>query len=186
MGSVFPVGTPGGIVSGFSGVPNGSGVVRLGSNIMVLDTDRYRIWEAASAALEADDLTKWATSEGIANGESLVRTLKDSELLIAAGPNPRLQAARIAVRLTGLCLGNGASGDATFWVRGHASEPIGVNVLIYELLLRSDGVAPVLELCEFLDRARPEISRSPCAEMFFDGLPSLVRAGVVRLDLAAR
>jgi hypothetical protein len=186
MGRVFPVGTPGGIVSGFSGLPSASGVVRLGSKLMVLDTDRYRIWDAGSAALEADDLTKWASSEGIANAESLVRTLKDSELLIEVGPNPRLLAARVAVRLTGSCLGNGSSGEATFWVRGHAFDPVEVNVLIYELLLRSDGVAPVLELCDFLDRVRPEISRSPCAEIFFDGLPSLVRAGVVRLDLAVR
>jgi hypothetical protein len=153
---------------------------------MVLDTDRYRIWDAASAALEADDLTKWATSEGIANGQSLVRTLKDSELLIEVGPNARLQAARVAVRLTGSCLGNGDSGDATFWVRGPAFDPIEVSILIYELLLRSDGVSPVMELCDFLDRVRPEITRSPCAEILFDVLPSLVRAGAVRLDLAAR
>jgi hypothetical protein len=186
MGSVFPVGTPGGFVSGFSGLPNGSGVVRLGSKIMVLDTDRYRIWEAASAALEDSEVTGWAISQGIANGESLVRTLKDSGLLIEVGPNPRLQAARVAVRLTGSCLGNEGSEDATFWVTGHAPDPVEVNILVYELLLRSDGVGPVLELCDFLDLARPEISRSPCAEIFFESLPSLVRAGVVRLDLATR
>ncbi len=186
MGSIVPVGTPGGIVSGFSGLPNGSGVVRLGSKIMVLDSDRYRIWAAASAALEADELTKWAISEGIANGESLVRTLKDSELLIEPGPNAPLQAGRIAVRLTGSCLGNGGSGDATFWVSGHTVDPVVVNVVIYELLLRSDGVGPVLEICDFLDRARPEVSRSPCVEMLFESLPSLVRAGVVRLDLVAQ
>jgi hypothetical protein len=153
---------------------------------MLLDIERYRMWEASSAAPERDELLYWAESEGIASGESLVRTLSDAELLIEERGNARLQAGRIAVRLLGTCVGNGDSADPIFMVRGHAPDPIGVNMIIYELLLRCDGVGPVLELCDLLDQVRPEVSRPPSVELLFQWLPLLVRSGIVRLDLAAR
>ena len=186
MGWVLPMGTPGGVVSGFTGIPAGTGVVRLGSTIMLLDAERYRMWEASAGAPERDELVYWAESEGIASGESLVRTLKDAELLIEERGDARLQAGRIAVRLLGSCVGNGDSADPVFMVRGHAPEPISVNMVIYDLLLHCDGVDPVLELCDLADQVRPEVSRPPSVEVLFDWLPLLVRSGVVRLDLAAR
>lgn len=186
MGWVLPVGTPGGVVSGFTGIPAGSGVVRLGSRIMSLDPERYRMWEASAAAPEREDLLSWAESEGIANGESLVRTLNDAELLIEERGDARRQAGRIAVRLLGTCVGNGESAAPVFMVRGHGPDPVGVNMIIYDLLFHCDGVEPVLQLCELADQVRPEVSRPASVDILFDWLPFLVRSGVVRLDLVER
>src|SRR5690349_4335305 len=73
MSWLLPVGTPGGITSGFEGIPDGSGIVKLADKLGCLDPDQYRLWRAAAAAPQAEDLVEWAASRGIADAARRVR-----------------------------------------------------------------------------------------------------------------
>lgn len=183
-GWLVPVGTPGGINSGLDGVPDGSGIVRLGSELVVLDPGMYRLWRAAAAAPQAGDLISWAAAQGIADAEARVRALADAGLLVAGGPDARQRIGRLALRLLGECLGNGTDRGPAFVVLGRGATPVQVDACLFEILLRADGVSPVAATCEALDAARP--GQPPGIETLAAGLPFLVRSEVVALEAAVR
>jgi hypothetical protein len=184
MGWVLPVGTPGGVNSGFAGMKAGSGVVRLGSDMLLLDLDSYRLWQYAAIGAEAQDVVDWGVREGIADANDLVRALVEAGLLLRAGPSLGQVVGLLAVRLTGECLGNGAESSTRFGVVGRDGVRLEVDLYSFEVLLRSDGVSPISIICGELERARPGVLDRPFIDLFAEGLPLLVRHGVVRLDAA--
>jgi TraM recognition site of TraD and TraG len=84
MAWLLPVGTPGGICSGLDEIPDGSGIVRLGEQTMYLDPAMYRVWRAAAAAPQIEELIDWATTQGIGEAESLIRDLEGADLWMFA------------------------------------------------------------------------------------------------------
>lgn len=183
---LLPVGTPGGINSGFDGMPDGYGIVRLGEEVIVLDESLYRLWLASAATPEVEELVKWGGDHGIPDVEALIKSLEDAELLIASDSKNVPRLGRLTLHLTGECLGNGADRGSKFSMRGRDGIEVDVDLYLFELLLRSDGVSAIESICDVLDKARPELARRPLVEALFDGLPVLVRSGVVRLDAAVR
>ena len=186
MGWVIPVGTPGGICSGFGEVPDGCGIVRLGGGMLALEPNPYRLWQAAAAAPQRGDLIEWALAESIQDPEALIQTLEEAGLLIEERSGVEDRVGRLAIRLAGECHGNGGERGAEFTVIGRNGAALKVDLHFFEILLRSDGVSPVSILCNGLDRAQPELDHPPCLEALVVGLPLLVRNGIVRLDLAVQ
>jgi hypothetical protein len=181
---LVPVGTPGGINSGVEGIPDGSGIVRLGTELIGLDLALYRLWRAAAAAPRAADLVSWGTGQGIPDAAERVRALADAGLLVEDGPGAHQQIGRLALRLIGECLGNGADRSPAFLVLGRGGRRMQVDACLFEILLRADGASPVAATCDALDAARP--GRPPGIETLAAGLPLLVRNEVVVLEAAAR
>lgn len=184
MGPLLPVGVAGGLVSGLPGVPPGSGLVRHGEELMYLDAARFRLWQATWAAPDPSVLLSWAARAEIAEAESLLRILQDARLVIELGDDHRLHAARLALRLTGQCLGNGTKAAPTFSVLGRLGL-LQVDAAVFETLLRSDGVTSLAGLCQSVDRslAPGEVTAEVA---LFHALPLLIRAGVAGLNLAVR
>jgi hypothetical protein len=178
---LLPVGTPGGINSGFDGVPDGSGVVLIGADMVILELDEYRLWQAAASAPEMEELLVWATTQGIAAAESLLRSLIDAGLILEGVPGVESQIGRLTMRLIGECVGNGPAPRTQFTVWGRDRTVLTVNVYLFEMLLRANGAISVVDLCEVIDKARPEQDRRQI-ELLRDALPLLVSSGVVRLD----
>jgi hypothetical protein len=185
MGWLLPVGVPGGTVSGFDGVPDGSGIVRHGNSTLYLEAHRYRLWRATDVGPEPGGLLKWAEQDGIPDAGSLLRTLQDASLVIERRVDPRLHAARIAVRLTGECLGNGPTTSPLFAFSGRDEAIVQVDLALFETLLRSDGVSPIAGFCEQVDAETPG-DGPPVVERLYESLPLLVSTAVVRLDMAVR
>ena len=148
MGWLLPVGIPGGVNSGFQGVPDGSGIVRLGNEIACLETDHYRLWRAAAAALEVQQLAAWGVGHGITDARRRIRQLEDAELLIAEQPIVAPQIRGLAIHLIGECLGNGAEAAPFFIVRGRGGAILQVDGLLFELLLRTAGFDPISVTCD--------------------------------------
>jgi hypothetical protein len=186
MGWLLPVGTPGGINSGFDGIPVGSGIVRLGDKLIYLDLNHYRLWRAAAAAPQAEKLITWGTTQGIPDAADRVRQLEDADLLLQDGPDVQHRIGRLALRLVGECLGNGGDISPAFLVLGRNQKQLQVDAYLFEVLLRSDGVSPVSLACDTLDASRPQPGRRPCIEALTQGLPALVRNEVVLLEAATR
>ncbi len=186
MGWLLPVGIPGGINSGFAGMQAGSGVIRFGQDVLYLDQHSYLLWKQAATAAEMDDLVDWGVREGIADAKDLIRALVEARLLIEAGPSIGRQVGGLALRLTGECLGNGTESSSRFVVVGRNGVRLEVDLYFFEVLLRSDGAAPISRICGELDRARPGTMDRPFVDMFAEGLPLLVRNGVVQLDAVAQ
>jgi hypothetical protein len=186
MGWLLPVGVPGGINSGFDGIPDGSGIIRLGDKLSCLDPDHYRLWRAAAAAPQAEQLIAWGTSQGIPDAAGRVHQLADAELLIQEGPDVAKRIGGLALRLIGECLGNGAEVSPVFLVRGRNGTQLQVDAYVFEALLHSDGVSPVSVTCDKLDASRSESAYRPRVETLTEGLPVLVRNAVVLLGVAVR
>lgn len=186
MGWLLPVGTPGGINSGFEGIPGGSGIVRLGAKLISLDSSLYRLWRAAAAAPQAGELVSWGSAQGIPDVDDRVRALEDAELLISDGPEVQRRIGRLAIRLLGECLGNGADISPAFLVLGRNNATLQVDAYLFEVLLRSDGVSPISDACDMLDAMQPRPGCRACIEMLTESLPLLVRNEVVRLEAAVR
>ena len=186
MGWLLPVGTPGGINSGFDELPAGSGIVRLGDKLMSLDLSHYRLWRAAAAAPQAEELVSWGTAEGINDAADRVSQLADAQLLIQDGPEVQRRIGRLALRLLGECLGNGTDISPTFVVLGRNKTQLQVDAYLFQILLRSDGVSPVSVTCDTLDAAQPGPGGRPSIETLTTGLPLLVRNAVVLLEAAVR
>ncbi|MGD0607532.1 MAG: hypothetical protein ABSA53_28610 [Streptosporangiaceae bacterium] len=180
LGRLLPVGTPGGINSGLEGMPAGSGIVRRGNEFIGLDLSLYRLWRAAAAAPQAGDLISWGTARGIPDAGDRVRALTDAGLLVEDGPAAHHRIGRLALRLLGECLGNGADSSPAFLVLGRGGIQMQVDACLFEILLRSDGVSPVAATCDALDASRP--GRRPGLEALIEGLPLLVRNQVVLLE----
>jgi len=179
---LLPVGTPGGINSGFDGIPAGSGTVRLGSYILHLDARTYRLWRMAFAVPERDRLVAWARSAGLADAEQRIAELESDGLLFEEGPAMPQRMRTIAVRLIGECLGNGTEATLSFYVVGRNGTSLMVNPYLYEILLRSDGATPLALTCGALESAWPLSAGPSCLEAFCRVLPELVRNEVVILD----
>jgi hypothetical protein len=186
MAWLLPVGTPGGICSGLDEIPDGSGIVRLGEQTMYLDLAMYRVWRAAAAAPQIEELIDWATTQGIGEAESLIRDLEGADLVVAERPDVAARIGRLAIRLTGECLGNGGDRALKFTMIGQNGARLGVDAYFFELLFRTDGVSQISILCGALDEARPELGYRPGLDALRDGLPMLVRSGVVQVDAARR
>ncbi len=184
MSWLLPVGTPGGINSGFDGIPDGSGIVRLGEKLMYLDLNLYRLWRAAAAAPQAAELLAWGATHGILEVDDCVRALLDAELLIQEGPDVQLRVGRLALRLIGECLGNGEHLKPTFLVLGRNNVQLQVDAYLFELLMRCNGVSPISMMCDWLDASNPRPGWPPSIETLTAGLPMLVRNEVVQLEAA--
>jgi hypothetical protein len=182
MPSLLPVGTPGGINSGFDGIPAGSGMVRLGRYIVHLDAETYRLWRMAFAAPERDRFVAWARSEGLTDAEDRISELKSDGLLFEEGPAMPEKVGAMAVRLIGECLGNGTEATVGFHVVGRNGTPLVVNPYLYEILLRSDGATPLALISRALESAWPPSAGTSCLEAFCRILPGLVRNEVILLD----
>jgi hypothetical protein len=186
MGWLLPVGVPGGINSGFDGIPDGSGIVRLGDKLSCLDSGHYRLWRAAAAAPQAEQLIAWGTSQGIPDAAGRVHQLENAELLIEEGPEVAMRIGGLALRLIGECLGNGGSVNPVFLVRGRNGTQLQVDAYLFEALLQSDGVGPVSVTCDKLDASQPRPGRRPSIESLVTSLPVLVRNEVLLLEAAIR
>jgi hypothetical protein len=184
MSWLVPVGTPGGVNSGMDGVPDGSGVVRLGSELIGLEFSLYRLWRAAAAAPQPGELISWGDAQGIPDAGDRVRALADAGLLIEDGPEVGDRIGRLALRLLGECLGNGADSSPAFLVMGRSGTPVQVGGRLFEILLRADGVSPLATACAALDASRA--AESPGLQALTEGLPLLVRNEVVALEAAMR
>jgi hypothetical protein len=182
MGWLVPVGTPGGVNSGLDGIPPGSGIVRLGHELVHLDLDLYRLWRATAAAPETTELISWATDQGIPDVEDGIRALADAGLLIEQGADVQDRVGRLALRLIGECLGNGAEAGPAFQVLGRTKAVVQIDAYLFEVLLRCDGVSQISIMCDAVDASRPRPGRPPCIEALTTGLPILVRDEVVQLE----
>jgi hypothetical protein len=180
---LVPVGTPGGICSGFGGIEDGSGIVRLGRDLISLGPDLYRVWTAAADAPQVEQLYDWAAAEEIEEPADLVRTLVEGELLVEEKAGVVDQVGGLAMRLIGECRGNGAGRAEFFRVAGPGGAELEVDPGTHEILLRSDGVGAIGVLCDALDDAVGRGGRVALRGIV-DGLPQLVRSNVVRLDMA--
>jgi hypothetical protein len=183
---LLPVGTPGGINSGLDGVPAGSGIVRLGDEIIRLDAATYRLWRGAAAAPPIGELISWGNTQGIDDATGRLRELKTAGLLIGDGPDVHRRVGRLALRLIGECMGNGLEAGPTFLLLGRNNARLVVDAYLFEVLLRSDGVSPVSVLCDAVDASRHLPRSRPSVEALADGLPTLVRNEVVLLEAAIR
>jgi hypothetical protein len=184
MPSLLPVGTPGGINSGFDGIPAGSGMVRLGRYIVHLDAGSYRLWRTAFAVPERDRFVAWARSEGLTDAEQRIVELESDELLVEECPAMPEKVGGMVVRLVGECLGNGTEISPTFHVVGRNGTLLAVNPYLYEILLRADGATPLALICGALESGRPPGAGISWLEAFCLALPELVRNQVVLLDAA--
>jgi hypothetical protein len=184
VGWLLPVGTPGGVNSGFDGIPDGSGIIRLGEKLVYLDLNLYRLWRAVGAAPQTAELRTWANAHGIVAVDDCIRALEDAGLLIEEGPDVQLRVGRLALRLIGECLGNGEHINPMFLVLGRNNVQLQVDAYLFELLMRCDGVSPISAMCESLDASRPRPGWLPCIEALTAGLPMLVRNEVIQLEAA--
>jgi hypothetical protein len=187
MGYVLPVGTPGGLVSGLRGLSAGTGIARLGEEMLHLDADGYRLWRLAAAAPEHDQFINWAIANGYPSAVGTLQNLRDIGLVIESSADPRLQARSLSLRLIGECLGNGYDATSPLRVKGsEQKDPLAVNLIVYEVLIRSDGQRTIASYCDLLEDAQPSFGVGTAAHEVFAQLPILVRAGVARLDRATR
>jgi len=186
MGWLLPVGTPGGINSGFDGIPNGSGIVRLGGELGCLEPDDYRLWRAAFAAPQAEELIDWGAERGIAGAADRVRQLEDDGLLLAESPTVSERFGALALRLIGECLGNGEEVSPVFFIGGRSGTRLQVDGFVFEVLLGCDGLGTVGAMCDTLDAMRSEPGYRARLETLTRSLPILVRSEVVQLERAVR
>jgi hypothetical protein len=184
MPGLLPVGTPGGINSGFDGIPAGSGTVRLGHYIVHLDAGTYRLWRMAFAVPDRDRFVAWACSEGLTETEQRIAELEADELLFEESPAMPERVGNLVIRLIGECLGNGTEATASFHVVGRNGTLLVVNPYLYEILLRSDGATPLGLVCRALEATWPPGAETSCLEALCRALPELVRNQVVILDAA--
>lgn len=184
MASLLPVGRPGGINSGFDGVPAGSGTVRLGRQLVHLDAASYRLWRTAAAAPERNRFVAWARSEGSTDAERRLIDLESEGLLLEESPAMHLQVGNLTVTLIGECLGNGEEPTPKFAVIGRNNRPVMVTPYVYEILLRSDGATSIAAICAVVESAWPADAGTTCLEAFCRVLPHLVRNEILILDAA--
>jgi hypothetical protein len=185
---LLAVGTSGGVTSGFVGVPDGHGVVRLGAELIALDEEEYRIWTATRLALAVDPLLEQARLDGVADPAGTLAALESDGLVIAAADgqeSARRIAGQITAVLTGELVGNGPHRSPQFSVRASAASPqLLVDVLVYQFLLLADGSAPIADLCTRIETVPPD--GADLVEHVTGWLPTLLRSGLVRLDVPAR
>jgi hypothetical protein len=182
----MPVGTPGGIVSGFDSV-GVVGVVRLGDEFVSLDLTSYKLWQALSVAPSEETARALATRVGDEHADHL-SVLTSNGLLATWSPDPgeALALARThSVSFIGCGLGNGERPAPMFLVGGADGRPRArVNVVVYEFLLAGDGRYSVAQACERLGFDLLGLADEPPLHVVA-ALPELMRTGLIRLDLVA-
>jgi hypothetical protein len=183
MAWLLPVGTPGGICSGLDKIPDGSGLVRLGKELMNLDEPFYRVWRACGAAPEVEELLAWASAQEIPDSDDAFRSMVSAGILVEGGQDVEARIGPLAIRLLGECIGNGPDRGSEFGVLGRDGARVEVDPYSFEALLRCDGVTPLSVVCGELEEAQPDLGRQFCLRRLSAGLPILVRAGIVRLDV---
>jgi hypothetical protein len=185
---MLAIGTWGGVTSGFAGIPEGHGVVRLAGNLISLDPDEHKIWAATRLALAEEPLLKQATLDGVANPFRTLADLQAEGLVIAAADgleSAHRIARQVTATLIGELVGNGPHWSPQFAVRASAaSPPTMVDVLVYQFLLVADGSAPIADLCTKIGTVPPD--GADLVEHVTSWLPTLLRSGLVRLDVPAR
>jgi hypothetical protein len=185
MTYILPVGIPGGLNSGLGGLPTGTGMIRRGGEFIALEQRSYLLWRAAAATPEAAQLARWATESGIDQLETRIGSLLESELCVEHTATST-DVGRLAALLIGECLGNGPQPSPRFVVRGATGRRIDVDARVFEVLLRSDGMSDLGQLCATVDGQRTDVTLPPTLEAFASGLALMVSSGVVRLDGVSR
>jgi hypothetical protein len=180
---LLQVGTPGGICSGLPDVPDRSGLVRLGRELLCVDEGLYRIWRACGAAPGRDELVEWAGGEGMPDAAGDVQSLLEMGLLATEG-SPGLDS--LAIQMTGECLGNGEDGGRAFRLLGRDGALAEVDPCTFEALLNCDGATPIAALCDRLEGSQPGPAADVYLRALLAALPILVAAGAVRLDRGLR
>lgn len=163
------------------------GLVRLGGQLMSLDLTSYKLWQAL-AVVPSEATARALATQVSAVGADHLSVLASNRLLATWSPDPseaHVLAASHALCFTGACVGNGESPGPTFLVADAAGRPrVRVNVVVYEFLLAGAARASVAEECERLEFNRLGLPADPAAYVVA-ALPELMRAGLVRVDLAA-
>jgi hypothetical protein len=183
---VLPVGTPGGILSGFEDHEDGMGLVRLGDELLSLDPRSYKLWHTLHVApteTAAQALTARAQAEPQPDPLALLR---DNGLATTWSRDPAgcvELTERHTVRFVGMCLGNGDGRAQAFMLGDLAGEPRArVDVIVYEFLLSGDGRDSIAEECRRLEFDGPAATAGATAHVTA-ALPELMRSRLIRLDI---
>lgn len=186
---VLAVGTAGGVTSGFTDLPDGGALVRLGDRVFSLDEEEHKLWDASQLAPAAGPLLEQAGRDGVADPAAVLARLEAAGFVAAYADEPgptRDLAAMLSVRLTGRLIGNGPYQSPYFLVAAHGAAPqLRVDAVVYQVLLWADGRTSIAGLCARIDTtaAGPAFD----AGMHVAGwIPRLMRAGLIGLDLAGQ
>jgi hypothetical protein len=183
---VLSVGTAGGITSGFVGLPDGAGLVRLGGSLLSLDEAEYQLWDAGLLAPATEPLLEQARQSGMAEPDRVLRELAEAGLVIDSAVDPasaRHLAGGHAVRFTGRLVGNGPHQSPRFLVgAGTAAPPLTVDVVVYQFLLWADGRASITDQCARLDTGGVPWCSDAAAHVA-GWIPALLSADLISLDL---
>jgi hypothetical protein len=184
---VLAIGTSGGVTSGFAGIRDGDGLVRLGASLRALSEDEYKLWSASQLAPAVGPLLEQAGQAGVqAPGRTLLE-LEAAGLVITCADDPasvQHMAAGLTVRLTGRLIGNGPHQSPRFLVSAGAGAPaLRVDVVVYQFLLWADGKRSIAQICTEIDTG-PQGARFDAAGHVVGWIPALLRASLVGLDLA--
>lgn len=185
---LLSIGVPGGIISGFAGITDGEGVVRLGGEFVALEEPEYTLWDAGLLAPQRESLTRWGSDAGIADPDELIDAMLAGNLMTVHSADPAVaatEASRLTVRLVGHLTGNGPNRSPRFLVRPMAAGQAAVEVdaFVYEFLLRSRGPSSISARCARMDVRMPEAGMG-LDEHIYQQLPFLLRNGIITLDLA--
>jgi hypothetical protein len=185
---LLSLGVPGGIVSGVAGVRDGDGVVRLANEFVGLGQDEYRLWDAGFLAPRRDSLARWGADAGVTDPDQVIGVLIAGNLMAVQTDEPAAaarEATRLAVRLTGQLVGNGPHRSPGFPVRATAGDQstVAVDALIYEFLLRADGMNSIAAQCAQMEALEAGLSAG-LQEHVYRWVPILLRNGILALDIA--
>jgi hypothetical protein len=184
---VVSAGTAGGVASGFDSHPAGAGLVRLGRDLFSLDEEDYRLWDVGLVAPSREAVLRQAEAAGLACPDQVLDNLAEGGLVIdwaaETGPAPEL-VNRYTVSFRGYLIGNGPYMSPRFLVRAGTGAPTLVtDVLVYQFLLRADGVTSVADQCDQLDRTGLPLGFD-VLDHVVSRIPALLRAELIGLDLA--
>ena len=185
--AVLAVGTAGGVTSGFDGLPDGGGLVRLGGELLSLDREEYRLWDACMLVPTREALLRQARKSRVPEPEGLLRQLFDAYLVVEFDSDPRTierHAYDLAARFTGRFTGNGPHRSDRFLISTGTAGPFwAADVVLYEFLLQADGTTCIAQQCTRLGAGRLPPGFSSIRHVV-EWLPALLRVGLVNLDRA--